>query len=83
MRRTVSKDYSRKLTAGVDETFERDGTISVVPSEQLAPTPRNGVPEEEQPFEESSQHYCSAMDEQSSYEQAAEELKKSESGLDS
>lgn len=68
MRRTASKDYSRKLTAGVDETFERDGTISVVPSEQLAPTPRDGVREEEQPFEESSQHYCSARDEQSSYE---------------
>lgn len=62
---------------GVDETFERDGTISVVPSEQLAPTPRNGVPEEEQPFEESSQHYSSAMDEQSPYEKAIEEHKKS------
>ena len=64
------------MTAGVDETFERYGTISVVPSEQLAPTPRNGVPGEEQPFEELSQHYCSVMDEQSSYEQAAKEFKK-------
>jgi hypothetical protein len=33
-RKPPTQDYGKKLTTGIDETFERDGTISQIPSDR-------------------------------------------------